>query len=684
MIFRGQLIERADPPGIEEQRAGPLPCRRIPFGPRETVRLRVLQAKQILTHSSSGSVPHLRKTRMHNIHALGSRVWRSLPRGGNLPLAIWQRRHRGIVVLLWLHALGIPLFGLGAGAETIHALTEGAVVAVAAVIAGQREWPRGVRSTAAVLGLLSSSGILVHLSGGLIEMHFHFFVMVAVVTLYQDWLPFLLAIGYVVAHHGLMGWLEPTSVYNHPDALAYPWKWAAIHGAFIMAESVALLTSWRLSEEGFQDSLTDLANRALITDRIQHALARGSRLGRTDAVLFMDLDGFKTINDSLGHGVGDELLVAVADRLRTCLRGSDTAARLGGDEFAILLEGTDERGAVFAAERVLDSLQAPFILQGKEVFVTASIGIAANTKGREDADELLRNADAAMYAAKSKGKARCELFAIDMHTTVLRRLELQNELQRAVRNQEFTIQYQPIMELKTGGIAKVEALVRWEHPSRGLVPPMDFIPAAEETGLIVDIGRFVLEQACSQVQQWQVQHQGGRALEVGVNVSARQLQDSALAHDVAAALERSGLDPQNLTLEITESVLMEDVEASIDRLQELKALGVKLAIDDFGTGYSSLSYLQQFPVDVLKIDRTFVKVIDGAKEDSALVSAIVKLGHTFGLQLVAEGVETAEQLAALTAMSCDRAQGYLFARPLWASEMGSFLARGDARRAAAG
>jgi diguanylate cyclase (GGDEF)-like protein len=621
---------------------------------------------------------------MDTIHALGGRVWRSLPRGGNLPLAIWQRRHRGIVALLWLHALGIPLFGLAAGAEPIHALTEGAVVAIAAVVAGHREWPRGVRSTAAVLGLLSSSGILVHLSGGLIEMHFHFFVMVAVITLYQDWLPFLLAIGYVVAHHGLAGWLDPTSVYNHPDALAHPWKWAAIHGIFIMAESAALLTSWRLSEEGFQDSLTNLANRALITDRIEHALIRGSREGRTDAVLFMDLDGFKMINDSLGHSVGDELLVAVADRLRTCLRASDTAARLGGDEFAILLEGTDERGAGLAAERVLGSLQAPFILQGKEVFVTASIGLAANTSGREDANELLRNADAAMYVAKSNGKARYEFFATNMHTTVLRRLELQNELQRAVMNREFTIQYQPIMELKSGRIAKVEALVRWEHPSRGLIPPMDFIPAAEETGLIVEIGRYVLEQACRQVQQWQVQDEECRALEVSVNVSARQLQDSALARDVAAALRQSGLDPQNLTLEITETVLMGDVEASINRLRELKDLGVRLAIDDFGTGYSSLSYLQRLPIDVLKIDRSFVKVIGGGTEDSALVSAIVKLGHAFGLESVAEGVETAGQLAALTAMSCDRAQGYYFAKPLWATEMESFLTKGNARTAAAG
>jgi diguanylate cyclase len=619
-----------------------------------------------------------------DIYALGGRVWRSLPRGGNLPLTIWQRRHRGIVALLWLHALGIPLFGLAVGAGPIHALTEGGVVAIAAVVAGQREWPRGVRSTAAVLGLLSSSGILVHLSGGLIEMHFHFFVMVAVVTLYQDWLPFLIAIGYVVAHHGLAGWIEPTSVYNHPDALAYPWKWAAIHGSFIMAESVALLTSWRLSEEGFQDPLTDLANRVLIMDRIQHALDRGSRDGGIDSVLFMDLDGFKTINDSLGHSAGDELLIAVADRLRTCLRASDTAARLGGDEFAILLEGTDERGAGLAAERVFSALQAPFILQGKEVFVTASIGIAANTRGDEDAHAILRNADAAMYSAKSNGKGRYEFFATDMYTTVLRRLELHSELRRGVRDREFTIQYQPIIELTSGRIAKVEALVRWEHPSRGLVPPMDFIPAAEETGLIIELGRHVLEQACRQVRQWQAQGQSGSALEVSVNVSARQLQDSVLARDVDIALKRSGIDPRTLTLEITESVLMEEIEASIELLRELKALGVKLAIDDFGTGYSSLSYLQRFPVDELKIDRSFVNGIGGGREDSALVRAIVKLGHTFGLQSVAEGVETEQQLAALVAMGCDRAQGYHFARPLWPSELGSFLDTGSARRATAG
>lgn len=616
---------------------------------------------------------------MDEILALSRRAWRSLPRGGNLPLAAWQRRHRGMVTLLWLHALAIPLFGLAVDVGIFHALAEGSVVALAAVVAGQRGWPRGVRSTATVVGLLSSSGILVHLSGGLIEMHFHFFVMVAVITLYQDWLPFLLAIGYVVAHHGLAGWFDPHSVYNHPDALTYPWKWAAIHGAFIMAESVALLTSWRLSEEGFLDPLTDLANRALLMDRTEHALARGARDGQPMAMLFMDLDGFKTINDSLGHSTGDGLLIAVSDRLRACLRSIDTAARLGGDEFAVLLESTDERGAGVVAERVLSALRPPFILQGREVFVTASIGVAAGTPDEEDANELLRNADAAMYAAKSNGKARHEFFAANMYLTVLRRLELQNELQQAVRNQEFAIQYQPIMELKTGRIAKVEALVRWEHPSRGLVPPMDFISVAEESGLIVEIGRHVLEQACYQARRWNLRYQRRRSLEVSVNVSARQLQDPELIHDVVAALQSSDLDPQHLTLEITESVVMEDVEASIDRLKELKALGVKLAIDDFGTGYSSLSYLQRFPVDVLKIDRSFVKVIDDDAEDSALVRAIVNLTDALGLESVAEGVETSEQLAALMAMGCDRAQGYYFARPLWANELESFLSKANLR-----
>ena len=389
-------------------------------------------------------------------------------------------------------------------------------------------------------------------------------------------------------------------------------------------------------------------------------------------MLFLDLDEFKTINDSLGHGAGDQLLVAVAERLRTCLRDADTAARLGGDEFAILLEEIEEAGPALVAQRVLDTLHAPFVLSGREVFVNASIGIAVGSV-QQDANELLRDADAAMYVAKTNGKGRFETFAPAMHDAVMERLTLQVELQRAVEQQEFTIQYQPIVELDSGRITGVKALIRWQHPVRGQMPPARFIPLAEQTGLIVPIGRWVLQQACQQAQRWHTQHPTTPPLGVSVNLSARQLQHPGLVPDVAAALAVSGVDPGSLTLEITESVLVHDTEATITVLGKLKTLGVRLAIDDFGTGYSSLNYLQRFPVDILKIDKSFIDGVAKGAEASTVARAITKLGHSLGLETVAEGIEEPEQQAAISAMGCLQGQGYHFARPLDADAITQLL-----------
>jgi diguanylate cyclase len=604
-----------------------------------------------------------------------------LPEGGSLPIEIWERRHRGIVALLWLHVAGIPVYGLFRGVGQEHVLMEASIVAVAAVAvsAASPTSPRlntKVRSAAATLGLLSSSAILVHLSGGLIEMHFHFFVMVAVVSLYQDWLPFLLAIGYVVVHHGLIGWFAPGDVYNHAAAINHPLKWALIHATFISAESTALLVAWRLGEEGFEDALTKLPNSTLFVDRVAHALAQSRRHGHNISVIFLDLDDFKTVNDTLGHYSGDQLLAGVAQRLRDCLREADTAARLGGDEFALLMEATGEREARIVAERILASLQEPFEIDGHEVNVLASIGISRSGPDTEEVGELIRNADTAMYVAKSKGKACYEFFTPSMHHDASTRSQVEAELKRATKNEELVLQYQPIVDLNTGEVGAVEALVRWKHPKRGLVQPIDFIPVAEDTGLIADIGAYVLRNACQQARIWHREFPRDPPLQVTVNLCASQLQNPSLAEDIATLLQQCGLPSSTLILEITESVLMDDSDHTNAKLNKLKALGVQLAVDDFGTGYSSLSYLRRFPIDILKIDRSFVSGLDNpTEEDLVLPRAIIALGRALNLRIIAEGIETEEQLSQLRMMLCDQAQGYRFAKPLWAEELDRVLSK---------
>ncbi|MCC6175541.1 MAG: EAL domain-containing protein [Chloroflexi bacterium] len=443
-----------------------------------------------------------------------------------------------------------------------------------------------------------------------------------------------------------------------------------------ISERKALET--QLTYQAFHDPLTGLANRALFKDRVDHALARGKRHGRSLAVLFLDLDDFKTVNDSLGHAAGDELLVAVSERLRECLRAADTAARLGGDEFAILLEDTAEDDARILAERMLAALTAPFLLQGKELFVSASIGLAVSARSTEGAVELLRNADAAMYTAKGNGKAGVEAFEPGMHQAVLERLALRADLQRALDHGELLLHYQPTVDLASGCITGYEALIRWEHPERGTISPLDFIPLAEETGLILSIGRWALREACRQARRWQARYPSLMPIKMGVNLSARQLLDPDLIDDVAEALVNAGLEPRSLVLEITESLLMQDTDAIIDRLHALKRLGVRLAIDDFGTGYSSLSYLRRFPVDILKIDKTFVDGLDDddSGEGLALVRAIVDLSHALSLETVAEGIERAGQLAQLFRLGCVLGQGYYFSRPLPGAAASRLLAPG--------
>jgi diguanylate cyclase (GGDEF)-like protein len=436
-----------------------------------------------------------------------------------------------------------------------------------------------------------------------------------------------------------------------------------------------------MMHQALHDPLTGLPNRTLFLDRLEHALARAERSGLGVAVCFIDLDEFKTVNDSLGHAAGDELLVAVAERMQRCARAADTAARLGGDEFALLLEDVDDVGAAVAvASRIAEELRPPFLVQGREILVKGSIGIAS---GKRAGDDVLRNADVAMYLAKGAGTGGYEVFQADMRAASLERLELQIELRRALAQKEFILHYQPIYDLANGTVAAVEALVRWGHPTRGLIPPGSFIPLAEETGLIVDIGRSVLRAACNEAASWPPCKAGEIA--ITVNVSARQLQDPNLVRDVTEALAISGLPASRLVLEITETVLAPGSDETMRVLTSLKGLGVGLALDDFGTGYSSLRYLHEFPLDLIKIAKPFVDPI-GEGGESALAKAIVDLGRIFRLVVVAEGIERPEQLEGLRAMSAQLGQGYLLSRPVPAAELRKLLGQrvlGRASRRAA-
>jgi diguanylate cyclase (GGDEF)-like protein len=690
--------------------------------------------------------------------------------------------------LLWAHAFALFAWGLIAGHPLWHASLDAGPVAVCGVIAARRGLSRPSRAVAVCVGLLSSSAVVVHLMNGAIEGHFHFFVMVSVLALYEEWFPYLLAFAFVLGHHGLMGALEPASVYNHPDAVAHPWRWAAIHALFIGALGIVNVVHWRLNEdaradalhsrERFRhafddapigmaltgldgvvqranavlcervgadpagrsltelvdardlagrpfpadtgeielryreggawglwhhslltgrdgrpeawishcidvskrrhaeeelswqanhDALTGLPNRELFLERLRGALGPRERV----AVLLVDLDDFKVVNDSLGHGAGDRLLSGVAERLSRVLRPGDVIARFGGDEFTVLLPGiATEAYALQVARRLADALREPLVLDGERRYVTASIGVSFSAPGEEDPHALLRDADAAMYRAKETGKSRCEVFDDSMRESALERLELESGLRHALHEGELRLVYQPLVTLDDGRVTGVEALLRWDHPVFGLVAPLRFVALAERNGLIIPIGAWVLREACGQLAAW-----GDDTLSVSVNVSARQLGSTDLVDDVRAALEDSGIAPGRLCLEITETAMMADPGAIGETLSALKALGVRLAVDDFGVGHASLRHLRALlPVDTLKIDKSFVDGITQDADDAAIVEGVVRLAHSLGLQAVAEGVETAEQVAMLRAFSCQTGQGYHFARPADPDQIGAMLA----------
>jgi diguanylate cyclase (GGDEF)-like protein/PAS domain S-box-containing protein len=434
-------------------------------------------------------------------------------------------------------------------------------------------------------------------------------------------------------------------------------------------------TEEQLRYQALHDLLTDLPNRRLFVDRLQQALRRTRRRPeRQVAVLFMDLNNFKVINDSVGHETGDKLLVAVAERLRGLLRPEDTLARFGGDEFIVLIEDIEDTAdAVRVAERIVEGLRKPFVVNGQEFFVAASIGIALSGASTKDPEELLRNADLAMYRAKEKGPLGYEVFDESMPVQALERLELENDLRRALEAKEFVVHYQPIVDLRSGEVQGVEALIRWKHPERGLLKPEEFVPVAEEIGLIVPLGEAVLEEACRWAVRWQEEHPRLSSLLMNVNLSAKQLQRPDLATTVKGVLQRTGLDPACLTLDITETVYVKVLEGNTAALNDLKQLGVKISIDDFGVGYSSLSYLKRLPADILKLDKSFIEGLGEDPEDTAIVQMVIDLARTLGIEVIAEGVDS-EAVSILKEMGCGLAQGFFFAEPLPPEEVPRFLA----------
>jgi diguanylate cyclase (GGDEF)-like protein/PAS domain S-box-containing protein len=743
----------------------------------------------------SGRMRH-REARGDQSRSTLRRVLDALPEGRPLPERIWRRRHRGMVLVLLAHVGAIFALALLEGHSLLQATATVTPLVVAAGLGGAADAPRRLRTAAVALGLLGTSAALVYVSGGSTESHLHFFVMLAVITLYQEWLPLLLAIGFVGVHH-TVGVLSARAFVAHE---ADPVVWAGVHGLYAVATALAGIITWRLNEQernrserilhstaegiygvdaagavtfaneamaralgkpvealvgqsahdacghpepagatcqicealavgdsvpctgasfrradgtsfpveftsvrivergrttgtvvsfrdlteheelterALRDGLTGLPNRALFMDHLGKAVSRLERNPNMAAVMFIDLDRFKVVNDSMGHAAGDALLVAAAERLVASVRTPDTVARFGGDEFVVLCENLEEeRDVVTVAQRVVTAFAEPFTIQGVEVSANASVGVTVTRDSHMDPANLVRDADAAMYRAKEQGRGRYEMFDAGMRTRAVLRLQTESDLWRAIARDELVVHYQPKVDLRDGRVTGVEALVRWNHPEHGLISPADFIPVAEETGLIVPIGAWVLEEACRKAQQWRAARPDFSTLTLSVNLSARQLAQSTLVDTVADIIAKTATPAELLCLEITETVLMNDVQSTIATLRGLKALGVTIAVDDFGTGYSSLSYLSRFPVDVLKVDRAFVNEIDATAETWPIVAAVIGLSKALGLATVAEGVEREDQETALRALGCELAQGFRFARPQAPEALDELLAAG--------
>jgi diguanylate cyclase (GGDEF)-like protein/PAS domain S-box-containing protein len=745
-----------------------------------------------------------------------------LPTGRSLPEEAWRGRHHALLAVLWLHVVGVPIFGLTQGFELEHAAVDALVLFLFATLASLSTaagWSRKASSACVSLGLLTSSALFVHFWDGTVEGHFHFFVMIALLLLYEEWLPFLVAIGFVLVHHGVMGQLDPASVYAHRAAVAHPWKWAAIHAVFVAGAAAANIVAWRLNEnirsslsraqrrveereqqfrtlvanlpgavyrrsahgderlallsekvdrivgydaseflEGkrslaslvhpddvgkveaavdralhdsspyvveyrllhadgsvrwiwergqpdvgrdgvwldgvffditdrkeaeealarqaelnehlaLHDGLTGLPNRTLFRDRIEQATAAHARAGRDFAVLVLDLDRFKEINDTLGHHMGDILLEELGRRLERTVRSADTVARLGGDEFGILLDGCDSELVAQLVDRVHAVLDEQFVLHGLPLTVEASVGVAFFPEHGDDVDVLLQRADIAMYHAKAAGLPYAQ-YDPDEDDYNPRRLILLGELRNAIDRKELVLHYQPKANLRTAQVGSVEALVRWQHAGLGLVPPDEFIPLAQETGLIKPLTLYVIDEALRQCRAWL---DDGQALRVAVNLSTRNLIDDDFPSDVARLLAAHEVGPELLELEVTESAILANPLLAGSVMQRLSDMGIRLSIDDFGTGYSSLAYLTRLPVDEIKIDRSFVMDMITDEDNLVIVRSTVDLGRNLGLVVVAEGVETLAIWDELKRLGCDEAQGYFLSRPLPAEELSRWL-----------
>ena len=444
-------------------------------------------------------------------------------------------------------------------------------------------------------------------------------------------------------------------------------------------EQIVVERTRQMEFQAYHDALTGLPNRPFFLNQLEAALQTSKRTAAPLAVLFLDLDNFKTINDSMGHEAGDEMLRAVAERLTECMRPGDTVARLGGDEFTLLLKDiASAEEAVLITERIIKALHKPIRVSKNEIFPSGSIGIAFTAAVEQNADDLLRDADTAMYHAKGNGKSGYAVYDPTMSDKVVERMQLETDLRFALERGEFVVHYQPLVNLETGYLSGAEALIRWNHPQRGLLQPGKFLPIAEDTGLIVPIGYWVLEEACRQTKQWQEQYPEAPPFTININLSGRQLQREDVVERVQAALDKTGLLPALLKLEITESVMMEDVENTVYRLHRLKALGIKLAMDDFGTGYSSMASLSLFPLDTVKIDRSFVERLVDQEQAASIVAAIISLSHALNMDVTGEGIETPDQVAYLQSMGCQIGQGYFFAKPLTDSFMEERIGSGQA------